>query len=79
MIESEIGEVLMYSLSFYYLLFDPQGAYSVIYYHNNSVAQALCDLFPEMGFSKDKFYKKCMSEPVAICFFLSNLLYFFFC
>eukprot|EP00026_Physarum_polycephalum_P001731 Phypoly_transcript_01733.p1 GENE.Phypoly_transcript_01733~~Phypoly_transcript_01733.p1 ORF type:complete len:1003 (+),score=155.23 Phypoly_transcript_01733:421-3009(+) len=32
-----------------------KGAYNVIYYHKNSVTQALLDLFPEIGLSQSKF------------------------
>eukprot|EP00026_Physarum_polycephalum_P001724 Phypoly_transcript_01726.p1 GENE.Phypoly_transcript_01726~~Phypoly_transcript_01726.p1 ORF type:complete len:978 (+),score=124.21 Phypoly_transcript_01726:128-3061(+) len=35
-----------------------KGAHSVVYHHNNSVSQALIDLFPDIGLDKMKFWAK---------------------
>jgi hypothetical protein len=37
-----------------------QGAARVIYYHNNNLAQALLDLFPDIGLVAEKFGSKSM-------------------
>ena len=43
----------------------------MIHYHNDSVAQALVDLFPTIGIDKAKFSSRCMFS------FVSHFFHFF--
>ena len=64
-----------------FLSFFPKGASVVMSYHNNSVPQALIDLFPDIGVDEDKFPRNCILLYVLIyillffCFFLQQVFY----
>ena len=46
------------------LAYAMQGAAQVLMFHNNSIPNALLELFPNIGFEKSKFVKTCTSHLI---------------
>ena len=52
-----------------------KGARQVIAYHNNSIKQALLDLFPNIGLERAMFPKKGLLSSLSFFFYLPFLLF----
>ena len=52
-----------------------KGAQQVIAYHNNSIKQALLDLFPNIGLERAMFPKKGLLSSLSFFFYLPFLLF----